>query len=488
MKTRVLVVDDSPLIRAVLREAFERTTDLTVVGEAGDGHDALEKVEALRPDLVTMDVLMPKMDGLAATREIMRLRPTRILVIARDGGDAGSLAAAALGHGAMGVFPKPAAGFDEAVARELAEVIRQTVRERLPVGSIVETVREASRKIRVLVVDDSPLVRHLLRAAMAQASDLEVVGEAGDGLTAIRKASELKPDVVTLDLLMPMMDGRETAQALLRTCNPGILVVTQETEIAEQLVQSQAGGAVELFVKPSEGLDEAKAAEMVQSIRRLAQLASTRPIPTPTPARRLSVADTGKIAVVGIVGSTGAPRVLYDLVAGLPSDFPAPIVLVQHTERGLAETLTDWLGSVATMPVLLGTAGQVLVPGEIVVAPDGLHMEVQTGGIVHLHAGEPVDSFRPSGTVLLTSLARTFGAYALGLVLSGMGTDGADGLGAIQAAGGHAVVEDPLTAAVPGMPKRALLRASGALTERAPRLASLLVELVGGGRSHKIAL
>ncbi len=483
MKTRVLVVDDSPLIRAVLREAFEHTSDLVVVGEAGDGFEAVDKVQILAPDVVTMDVLMPTMDGLAATREIMRLRPTPILIVARDGGDARTLAVSALGHGALGVFPKPVRGFDTGNANALADMIRKIVGE----GPLPRHAGRASQdKTRVLIVEDSPLVRELLRGALAQAPDLVVVGEAGDGLAAVEMAASLKPDVVTLDLLMPMMDGEETAERIARTCRAGILVVSQDADSAARLLQKQpALGAMGLFVKPIQGWSDRSAAELAQSIRRLAERAREKQMPSPSRRRPPNRLDyPARVAIVGIVGSTGAPRILREIFSGLPKDFPVPIVLVQHTERGFTETLVSWLGKVAALPVSMGTPGHVLAPGEIVVAPADLHMEVHTGGILQLQAGEPMDSYRPSGTVLLKSLARTFGAYAVGVVLSGMGMDGADGLGAIATAGGYAIVEDPESAAVPGMPKRALERAGNVLVEPASRLAWLLVELVGSGRAR----
>jgi len=481
MKTRVLVVDDSPLIRAVLREAFERTDDLAVVGEAGDGEEAVAKVQELGPDIVTMDVLMPRKDGLAATTEIMRVRPTPILVVARDGEDARGLAVAALGHGALGVFLKPARGFDQQGARELAGTIRRIVREGRPVVSRTVLASEPADKIRVLVVDDSPLVREVLRTSLVQTGDIVVAGEASDGVTALRLARELRPDVVTLDLLMPMMDGDETAQQILLTCSPGILLVTQDQQGAARLLKGQSGGgAFDMFVKPATGLDAEEVAALAQAIRRLAHAAAARRGSTQIKDGPGLSAEAGRISVVGIAGSTGGPRVLRDLLAGLPSDFPVPIVLVQHTERGFTETLIAWLASASRLSVRSARSGYQLAPGDVVVAPDDMHMEIHTGGLVHLRAGEPVDGFRPSATVLLESLARSFGAHAAGVVLSGMGSDGADGLGAIYAAGGVAVVEDPETAVVPGMPRRARLRATGALVERGPQLAGLLSELAAG--------
>jgi two-component system chemotaxis response regulator CheB len=370
VKIRVLVVDDSPLIRAVLREAFERTSDIEVVAEAADGHRAIDEVLRVRPDIVTMDVLMPSMDGLAATQTIMQVQPTPIVIIARDGGDGRALAIEALGRGALAVFPKPSAGFDQAAARELAETIRRLARE---------ATSRASKP-----VDKGVPPRR------SEAS-------AEDGSTGPRSPGT------------PRSDVRSGAR-----------------------------------MPPS-----------------------------------------GALAIAGVVGSTGAPRVLRDLLVGLPATFPLPIVVVQHTERGYAQSLCAWLGETSPMPVRLGRDGHVLLPGEVVVAPDDVHMEVHTGGMVALQSGLPVDGFRPSATVLLGSLAASFGQRALGLVLSGMGNDGAAGLRALVVAGGCAVVEDTRTAAVPGMPRRALEECPTAIVQPGAGLAALLVQLVDSGRVRR---
>jgi two-component system chemotaxis response regulator CheB len=168
-------------------------------------------------------------------------------------------------------------------------------------------------------------------------------------------------------------------------------------------------------------------------------------------------------------------------------DFPVPIVVLQHTERGYAESFATWLSADSPLPVRLGSEGHVLMPGEIVVAANDLHMEICTGGLVALRETAPVHGYCPSATVLLASLATAYGQHALGMVLSGMGSDGAEGLGAIYSAGGCAIVEDPNTAAVPGMPKRALACATGAHVECASRLAWLLIELVASGRPRKLS-
>jgi two-component system chemotaxis response regulator CheB len=153
-------------------------------------------------------------------------------------------------------------------------------------------------------------------------------------------------------------------------------------------------------------------------------------------------------------------------------------VIVQHTERGFSSALVSWLAAASKLKIKLAKDGDSLDAGEVVVAGDDAHVEITANRRLRLGSGEPVDGYRPSGTVLLASLANTFGRRALGIVLSGMGSDGANGLGAIYAAGGTAVVEDPETAVVAGMPERALARATGAIVEKGDRLAWLLNELV----------
>jgi len=484
VKTRVLVVDDSPIIRAVLCGTFAATSDLDVVGEAGDGKTAVELATLLRPDVITMDVLMPVMDGLEAAGRIMRDCPTAIVVVARDGGDVRTLAMEALARGALDVFAKPANGFDAIAAAALAATVRRTARAQACArvqaeskGVVLSTSQPA--RIRVLVVDDSPVVREVLREGLSREPDMQVVGEARDGAQAISMASELRPDLVTMDLLMPIMGGTEASVRIMRECPCPILVVASEPDSTSPLAQDAlAGGALEVFHKPSSGFDDKSLQRLSGTIRRMVQVARARVLAQPVIRRSLPLRPS-EVAVVGVVGSTGAPRVLRDLLAGLPADFPAPIAVVQHTERGFSAALVSWLAAATKLSVKLARDGDSVAPGEVVIACDDAHVELTLDNRVRLQSGDAVDGFRPSGTVLLSSLAAAFGRRALGIVLSGMGNDGADGLGAVYAAGGTAVVEDPESAVVAGMPERALARATGAFVERGERLAWLTTELVG---------
>jgi two-component system chemotaxis response regulator CheB len=190
MKTRVLVVDDSPLIRAVLGEAFAAAPDIEVVGEADDGRTAVELAAQLQPDVITMDVMMPVMDGLEAAERIMRDSPTAIVVVARDGGDVRMLAMEALARGALEVFPKPTAGFDATAAAALAATVRRTARVARTQASVrVPAENRGSgpivagqpTRIRVLIVDDSPVVRAVLREGLSREMDLELLARRATG-------------------------------------------------------------------------------------------------------------------------------------------------------------------------------------------------------------------------------------------------------------------------------------------------------------------
>jgi two-component system chemotaxis response regulator CheB len=485
VKTRVLVVDDSPLIRAVLCQTFAAASDIEVVGEASDGRAAVELAAQLRPDVITMDVLMPVMDGLEAAERIMRDCPTAIVVVARDGGDVRMLAMEALARGALEVFPKPATGFDATAAAALAATVRRVARARAHTrvqgeGRGVGAIAAGQpKRMRVLIVDDSPLAREVLRKWLSREPDIEVVGEASDGAQAVGLATDLRPDLVTMDLLMPIMGGADASLRIMRECPCPILVVASAPGSTEPLAQEAlTNGALEVFHKPSAGFDDKSLQQLLATIRRMVQVARARALAQPVIRRSLPLRPS-EVAVVGVVGSTGAPRVLRDLLAGLPANFSAPMVVVQHTERGFASALVSWLAAASKLSVKLARDGDSAAPGEVVVAGEDAHVEMTIDGRVRLHSGDAVDGFRPSGTVLLSSLAAGFGRRALGIVLSGMGSDGADGLGAIYAAGGTAVVEDPESAVVAGMPERALARATGAFVERGERLAWLVNELVG---------
>lgn len=336
--------------------------------------------------------------------------------------------------------------------------------------------------IRVLIVDDSRIVRAILTAALRHFSDIEIVGEAGDGARAEQLVKELRPDVVTMDVLMPLMGGLETIAAIMAERPTPIVVVANLEDAAETLaMEALAQGAIAVFAKPPRGLDEAAARELAELLRMSARMRLRKPgparqrRPSRMPVRRTSS------RIIGIVSSSGGPRVLRSILKALPRAPHCPIAIVQHTTRGASEPLARWLSTVSGHAVTVARDGQELVPGQVVVAPDDAHLLITSGLTTTLEYGARIAAHRPSGTVLLKSIAQSFRAQSIGIVLSGMGSDGSEGAAQIEAAGGVVLVEDPATAVVSSMPAETLSRTHEAIIESADELGPALLRLIGAG-------
>ncbi len=337
--------------------------------------------------------------------------------------------------------------------------------------------------IRVLIIDDSRLMRGLLHATLARFPEFEVVGEASDGKRGEILARELRPDVITMDVLMPMMGGIEAIEIIMRDHPTPIVVVADlATHDASVAMEAMARGAVDVFPKPQKGLDEAAARALTDILRRSAGIRLAKnPQPTGRRARHLLAPRT--MQILGIVASTGGPRGLRTILQVLPHPFPCPIAIVQHTSAGSTEALAAWLSASSPHHVVVAQEGQSLGPGQVVVAPSEVHLTVEMGLRVRLLRGSLGDGHRPCGNVLLTSLAKHFRSYAVGVVLSGLGSDGAAGLRALEDAGGLVMIEDPATAVVSGMPTAALTSTNAPVVDVPEALASALRRLHRGGTS-----
>jgi two-component system chemotaxis response regulator CheB len=322
--------------------------------------------------------------------------------------------------------------------------------------------------VRLLIVDDSPLIRSMLRAVLAGFPEIAIVGEAADGLQAQSLVRQLAPDVVTMDVVMPMMSGLETIERIMADRPTPIVVVADVHGDAQSLaMEALDRGAVALFPKPTGGFDASNRDALARAITRAARV-PMRPAAHATRPRAFARAATARGAAlrtecIGIVGSTGSPRTLRAILSALPRTHTCGIAVVQHTTKGFTQALASWLDEGTALDVEVARDGHRLEPGQIVIAPDDAHLEIGPGGAIRTRRDPAVDGHRPSATVLLRSLAQSFGARAAGVVLSGMGRDGADGLAAIEHAGGAVFVEDPEHAVVGGMPREALRSAPTAL-------------------------
>ncbi|HSD18590.1 MAG TPA: chemotaxis protein CheB [Anaeromyxobacter sp.] len=345
--------------------------------------------------------------------------------------------------------------------------------------------------IRCLLVDDSRAFRSLLRALLERAG-VEVVGEAADGDTAVAQTVTLRPDVVTMDVRMPGKDGLAAIEEIMRAAPTPIVVVSAEAgpERQELAFWALELGAVEVLAKPR-ATDAARFDREVEAIsaavravaglklvtrhrRRPLRPGAAPPAPPPAPPRGASPARAPR--ALGIAASTGGPAAIARILRALPREFPAPILVVQHIAPGFEAGLVHWLGSETRLAVKLAEQGELLRPGTVYVGADGRHLTARADR-VRLVDAPPVRGFRPSGTTLLESLAREYGGEAAGLVLSGMGDDGADGLGAVRARGGWTAAQGPASAVVFGMPAAAIQRGAAAHTIELDEIAPALLRL-----------
>jgi two-component system, chemotaxis family, protein-glutamate methylesterase/glutaminase len=325
-----------------------------------------------------------------------------------------------------------------------------------------------SERIRVLVVDDSALMRKLIPAILARESSIEVVGTAMDGAFALKKIEELKPDVVTLDLEMPRMDGMETLRLIMRRAPlPVILFSTHSKEGGYATFKALAMGAVDFLAKPKDAsshLDEI-ADQLIAKIK-VAKRAVGRKLPpavieetaAPKKATRAALPPRRVIAI-GI--STGGPNALQFVLSQIPADFQSAIVIVQHMPEGFTEMFAKRLDECCALEVHEARSGDLLLAGRVLICPGNRHMMVRRmprGDMVILSDGPPVNGHRPSANVLFHSVAQEFGLTTVGILMTGMGDDGAEGLGAIKAAGGMTIAQSEDTCVVSGMPRAAILK------------------------------
>ena len=323
------------------------------------------------------------------------------------------------------------------------------------------------KPIRVLVVDDSALMRKLIPQMIERDGSIQVVGTAMDGEFALEKLPELKPDVVTLDLDMPRMDGMETLRKIMRKDpKPVIVVSAHSKDGALATFKALSFGAMDFVTKPHDPTSHMDqiAFELITKIKAAAKSQIVKfPAPLPKPRKTRSTAHHGeaptKVVAIGV--STGGPQALHYVLSQLPADFPGTILIVQHMPEGFTEMFAKRLDETCAVEVKEAKSGDLLVPGRVLVCPGNKHMKVKRmplGDIVLLNDAEKVNGHRPSADVLLQSVATEFGDRALGVLMTGMGEDGAEGLGAIKDSGGSTIAQAEESCVVYGMPRAAVER------------------------------
>jgi two-component system, chemotaxis family, protein-glutamate methylesterase/glutaminase len=323
------------------------------------------------------------------------------------------------------------------------------------------------KTVRVLVVDDSALMRRLIPQILGQDSSIEVVGTAIDGNFALKKIEELAPHVITLDLEMPGLNGIDTLKSIMRRwALPVIVVSSYSTAGAAVTLKALTLGAFDFVAKPSEGSARMSeiADELIKKIRAAAHRGAVQPqfVPEEAPSTLLrKQRPAAPTCIIALGVSTGGPNALQYLFSHLPLEFSGSILVVQHMPDGFTEMFAKRLDETCPIRVKEAQSGDLLVAGRALICPGNRHMEVKRlplGNVALLNDQDPVNGHRPSVDVLFRSVAKEFGAQATAVLMTGMGEDGAAGMGAIQGAGGLTVAQSQETCVVFGMPKAAIER------------------------------
>jgi two-component system, chemotaxis family, protein-glutamate methylesterase/glutaminase len=338
-----------------------------------------------------------------------------------------------------------------------------------------------SSTIRVLIADDSPTMLKMYAALLSSAPDIQVIGTAKDGAEALELARTLQPDVITLDVRMPRMDGIEASSRIMSEAPSRILVISGAVD-AEMSFKALQAGALEVMPKPRPNLEGLAnfGVKLIHIIRTMAELPVTQRLAAQALAQAPSPAPTpqgGRVTGFGLVASTGGPPALCHLLSLLPPKLPYPLFIAQHVSDGFTAGLCQWLGAASSLRLEVAQTGLRPQPGFVYLPPDGHLLQVMLTGELLV---EPIPAGKAAlGDTLLSSLALAYGERAAGAVLTGMGSDGAAGLLAIRRAGGRTFAQSPESCVVPGMPEAALRTGATDMMLSLEALAAAMRSLTG---------
>jgi two-component system chemotaxis response regulator CheB len=353
-----------------------------------------------------------------------------------------------------------------------------------------------SERVRVLVVDDSALMRKLIPIILSRDPSIEVVGTAMDGAFALKKIEELQPDVVTLDLEMPRMDGMETLRLIMRRAPlPVIMFSTHSKEGAYSTFKALALGAIDFVAKPKDaaaGNLDAIAGQLIEKVKVAKRAGGKRlQIPPveeqPQSSKKSSRNPHPPNRVIAIGISTGGPNALQFVLSQIPAEFTGTILVVQHMPEGFTEMFAKRLDECCELEVQEARSGDLLLAGRVLICPGNRHMMVRRmprGDMAVLSDSPHVNGHRPSADVLFHSVAQEFGPSAVGIIMTGMGEDGAEGLGAIKNSGGMTIAQSEDTCVVGGMPRAAISKGFASKVIPLDALANFLVTNYHVERSH----
>ncbi len=357
------------------------------------------------------------------------------------------------------------------------------------------SARPPADPIRILIADDSPTAREVLEHLLSAETGFRVVGQAEDGERAVALAARLRPDVVVMDIHMPGRDGYEAARGIMELCPTRIVMVSAVEDPKQVAATFRAvdAGALAVLAKPVSFIHPGYAVaadELVRTIRVMAEVKVVGRWPRRTDLRaertEARQASSVGIRVVGIGASTGGPAALKELLSALRGALPAPLLIVQHISAGFTAGFVDWLAGATGYPVEVAVHGRRARPGVAYVAPDNLHMTAAPDLGIVLSDADEENGLRPSVSALFRSLAANFGADAVGVLLTGMGRDGARELRQMRDAGAVTIAQDRESSVVYGMPAEAMQLDAARYVLSPERIAGVLADLPYAGEVRRM--
>jgi two-component system, chemotaxis family, protein-glutamate methylesterase/glutaminase len=325
--------------------------------------------------------------------------------------------------------------------------------------------------IRVLIVEDSQTMREFLLQILCADPAIEVVGTAETGEEALEAVERIRPDIITMDVHMPRMNGFDATRRIMETHPTPIVIVSgmADTTDTAKAFRAIEAGALAVLPKPlgrghpdhqqstAELIRTVKLMSEVKVVRRWPRYRDVEAVPETSLCKEILLQTTqSRPRIIAIGASTGGPPVLQTILAALPGKFDLPVLIVQHIAAGFTQGLVEWLAQSSSLSVHIPTHGQLVLPGHVYVAPDGFQMGVSADGLVQLRSDEPENGLRPSVACLFRSVAKNYGPSAVGVLLTGMGKDGAEELKLMKEQGAVTIAQDRETSVVHGMPGEAI--------------------------------
>ncbi len=318
------------------------------------------------------------------------------------------------------------------------------------------------KKIKVLIVDDSATSREYLKYIISRDEELEVAGAARNGIEAVELVQIKRPDVITMDIQMPRMDGYEATRKIMELCPVPIVIISSQVipEQVQNTFRAIKAGAVAVLEKPK-GPNHSESGRMAEKIIQTVKLMSEVKVIKRFPVYRESEACTrpvrrGSIRMIVIGASTGGPPVIQTILSNLVKTIPVPILIVQHIAPGFLHGMVEWMGKETGFPIKVGAHGDRTIAGHVYFAPDGFHMGITGEGGIFLAQTSPENGLRPSVSYLFRSTAKSYGRRAVGILLTGMGRDGARELKEMKEQGSLTIAQDKESSIVHGMPGEAI--------------------------------